>query len=75
MEGRGTAALKGASLGGRLNRRDESARRKNDKYAGRNSNGHRTRSVCVVNGPTLFRRHRMCVLGKINRLADRQLRV
>jgi hypothetical protein len=51
MGGRGTAAVKGASPGGRLTRRDEPARCINDEDAGRNSNGHRPRSACTVNGP------------------------
>ena len=39
--GRGTAAVKGPALGGRLTRRDEPARCINDEDAGHNSNGHR----------------------------------
>ena len=49
-----TGPNKGAAPGGRLHRR--AAHRKNGEDADRNSNGHRTRSACVVNGPpTLFR--------------------
>jgi hypothetical protein len=56
IEARGTAAVKGASLGGRLTRRDEPARCKNDEDAGRNSNGSsRSFYLRCQRTPTLFR--------------------